>query len=143
MELGGGPVNQRDFVSESEAEVLRAAGVALRGRRVGLWEVTEAGAVRPLAVDRDRPLPDGAVREFNAALVGWNVELRPGQRWVGSRLDSGRWCIALVRTEVPGGPPGGVERRRPERLTLELAAIALGQLRLVERFRKDPSLRLH
>ncbi|HWO89404.1 MAG TPA: hypothetical protein VNL98_09680 [Gemmatimonadales bacterium] len=120
------------MISHREAEVLRAAGVALRGRRVGLWEVTEAGSVQPLAVDRGRPLPDGAVREFNAALAGWKVDLEPGRRWVGSRLDSGRWCIAPVRTEVPGGPPGGIERRRPERLILALAAIALGQLQLVQ-----------
>ena len=43
-----------------------------------------------------------------------------------ARLDMGRWCIAPVRSDIPAPPPGGIERRRKERMALELAGICLG-----------------
>jgi len=66
------------------------------------------------------------VFEMNEALGNWRVSLDVGRRWLACRLDAGRWCIAPVRREPPGPPPNGVERRRRERMTLELAALALG-----------------
>src|SRR5262249_15243065 len=44
-----------------------------------------------------------------------------------SRLNR-RWCLAPVRTDAPGPPPQGVERRTPERIALELAGECLGRL---------------
>jgi hypothetical protein len=38
----------------------------------------------------------------------------------------GRWCIAPVRSDVPAPPPGGMERRKKERMALELAGLCLG-----------------
>ena len=107
-------------------EVLRAAGVALQGRVVALWEATSAGDLLPVATGPGRPLPPTANREMNAALSEWGVPIHAGRRWLACRLDLGRWCIAPVRVEPPGPPPGGSERRPRERMTLELAALCLG-----------------
>src|SRR5207248_8714918 len=41
-------------------------------------------------------------------------------RWVASRLDEQRWCIAPVRRELPQPPPPGAERRGRERMALEI-----------------------
>ena len=110
-------------------EVLRRAGQALQGRVVGLWE-TRAGEVVPVATSLGRPLPPGAAREMREALGAWGVDLQGNQQWIGCRIDMGRWCIAPVRTDVPSPPPGGIERRRKERMALELAGLCLG---LIER----------
>jgi diguanylate cyclase (GGDEF)-like protein/PAS domain S-box-containing protein len=109
-------------------EVLRAAGVALQGRPVGLWEATESGDVLPVATSPGRPLPPTATDEMNEALAEWQVPRPRGRRWLACRLDLGRWCIAPVREHAPGPPPRGIERRRRERMTLELAALCLGLL---------------
>lgn len=114
-----------------QAEILRRAAQALQGRIVTLWEVT-SGAVAPILVSQDRPLPPTAAAEFNAALRAWGVPLPDGSRWISCRLDMGRWCIAPVRSDVPPAPPDGMERRRKERMALELAGLCLGLLR--ERF---------
>jgi len=110
-------------------EVLRRAGQALQGRVVGLWE-TRSGEVVPLATSLGRPLPPGAAREMREALSAWGVDLQGSQLWIGCRIDMGRWCIAPVRIDVPSPPPGGIERRRKERMALELAGLCLG---LIER----------
>jgi diguanylate cyclase (GGDEF)-like protein/PAS domain S-box-containing protein len=65
---------------------------------------------------------------MNEALGEWNVPIQSGKRWLACRLDLGRWCIAPVRVAPPGPPPSGSERRRRERMTLELAALCLGLL---------------
>jgi len=108
-------------------EVLRRAAQALQGRVVILWEVT-SGAVAPILVSQDRPLPPTAAAEFNAALRSWGVPLPDGSQWVACRLDMGRWCIAPVRSDIPEPPPGGQERRRKERMALELAGLCIGLL---------------
>ncbi len=118
------------------AEVLRAAGIALQGRVVGLWEAVAPGAVEPVATGPGRPMPESAVREMNESLRHWGVPLDTGKRWLACRLDAGRWCIAPVRLEVPGPPPTGSERRRRERMTLELAALVLGLLDRMEAARR-------
>lgn len=113
---------------EQLREVLRAAAIALQGRAVGLWEVGDGGSVRPIANSPGRDLPPTAIREMNEALGEWGVELVAGQRWLSCRIDLGRWCIAPLRFQPPQPPPHGIERRRRERMTLELAALCLGLL---------------
>jgi len=112
--------------SESLQEVLRSAAIALQGRPVALWEVHDGGAVRPIATSPGRILPPTAVREMNDALADWQVERTAGRRWLGCRLDMGRWCIAPLRGETAGPPPAGIERRKRERMTLELASLCIG-----------------
>src|SRR5260370_26910264 len=50
-----------------------------------------------------------------------------GRQWVGGGCANvGRWCVAPERRR-PGAPPPSVgERRRRERMTLELAGLCLG-----------------
>ena len=117
---------------EQLQEVLRSAAIALQGRAVGLWQVENGGEVRPVATSPGRTLPPTAIREMNEALAGWQVDRSTGRRWLACRLDLGRWCIAPVRGKPPGPPPSGIERRRRERMTLELAALCLGLLDGVE-----------
>jgi len=106
-------------------EVLRRAGQALQGRPVGLWEVQD-GNLLVVATSLGRPLPPNATGEMGAALQAWRVPLNDGQRWIACRIDMGRWAIAAVRTDIPMPPPGGIERRRRERMALELAGLCLG-----------------
>ena len=106
-------------------EVLRRAGQALQGRVVGMWEAT-ADSVVPILAAQGRSLPATAAVEINDALRHWSVPIPAGSRWLACRLDMGRWCIAPVRSDIPAPPPGGTERRRKERMALELAGLALG-----------------
>src|SRR5947208_8567542 len=114
-------------------EILRRTAIALKGRGVGVWEADARGRPRLLAVSSAEDVAPVAADELEALLreVG---ELpaagRPPRRWLASRLEGQRWCIAPVRTEPPQPPPAGVERRGPERLTLELAGVCIG---LIER----------
>lgn len=128
MDVGSDSLHRIEFWRE---EVLRRAEQALQGRIVGLWEST-GDAVVPIVVGGKRSLPPTAAGEINRALRAWHVSVPPGGRWLAARLDMGRWCIAPVRTDVPAPPPHGVERRKKERMMLELAGIALGLIE--ERF---------
>jgi hypothetical protein len=121
--------NQPQTLEFWRDEVLRRAGQGLQGRVVVLFEADERG-VRPVATSLHRPLPAGAAAEVTASLRSWNVSFAHATQWVACRLDVGRWCIAPVRTDIPLPPPGGVERRKKERMTLELAGLCLG---LIER----------
>lgn len=114
--------------TEYQQEVLRQAGVALQGRVVTLWEASST-AVAPL-VSNIPSLPNDAARlDLDATLRQWGAPIVAGSRWVGCRLDdSGRWCVAPVRSHPPVPPPGGVERRSRERLILELAGLCLGAI---------------
>jgi len=90
-------------------EILRQAS-AVVGNPVVLWEV---GAGDP-------PFDIEILRR-------WNVPLRAGSRWVAAPGGpTGSWVVAPVRSQPPAPPPGGRERRSRERLTLELAGLALG-----------------
>ena len=122
-------VESRDRIEFWRVEVLRRAEQALQGRIVGLWEAT-GDSVTPIPVGRERALPATARDEINRAIRSWKVPVAAGTRWLAVRLDMGRWCIAPVRSDIPAAPPGGIERRRKERMTLELAGLCLG---LVER----------
>src|SRR5256885_11996639 len=114
-------------------EILRRTAIALKGRGVGVWEADARGRPRLLAVSSAEDVAPVAADELEALLreVG---ELpaagRPPRRWLASRLEGQRWCIAPVRTEPPQPPPAGVERRGPERLTVEVAGVCIG---LIER----------
>jgi len=110
-------------------EVLRRAAITLGGRAVGVWEADPCGRLRLLAASSDdvAPLAD----QLEAALreLGELPGTRPlPRRWVASRLEEQRWCIAPVRRELPQPPPPGVERRGRERMALELAGVCIGLL---------------
>jgi hypothetical protein len=126
--------DNRDKIEFWREEVLRRAEQALQGRIVGLWETT-GDAVVPIWVGGRRLLPQTAAAEINRALRGWSVPVASGARWLAARLDMGRWCIAPVRADVPAPPPHGVERRKKERMMLELAGLCLGLIE--ERFAHD------
>jgi hypothetical protein len=115
-------------------EVLRRAEQALQGRIVGLWEV-RGDSVVAIPVGPERPLPATTRDEINRAIRSWKLPVKPGTRWLAARLDMGRWCIAPVRSDVPAPPPGGVERRRKERMALELAGLCLGLIE--EKFERE------
>jgi hypothetical protein len=99
-----------------------------------LFEATTK-TVAPVAIGSNRSLPLTASAEINGAVRRWSVPVPVGSRLLAARLDMGRWCIAAVRSDIPKAPPRGIERRRKERMTLELAGIALGLLE--ERFARE------
>jgi signal transduction histidine kinase len=106
-------------------EVLRQASIALQGRVVTMWEVAPGGQALPL-LSSGSAQTDGRA-DVSSTLRAWGAPIAPGGRWVGCRLaDAGRWCVAPVRKRPPEPPPGGVERRSRERITLELAGLCLG-----------------
>jgi signal transduction histidine kinase len=106
-------------------EVLRQASIALQGRVVTMWEVTPANLLQPVL--SSAPQPPELPLQVSATLREWGAVISPGGRWVGCHLDAnGRWCVAPVRRRPPAPPPGGVERRSRERITLELAGLCLG-----------------
>jgi len=117
--------DSRDKIEFWREEVLRRAEQALQGRLVALFEATDH-SVAPVAIGSNRRLPPTASKEINDAVRSWSVPVREGSHWLAARLDMGRWCIAPVRNDLPAPPPGGVERRRKERMTLELAGMCLG-----------------
>ena len=132
--MRGDVTADRDKIEFWREEVLRRAEQALLGRLVSLWETT-GDRVIPLAVGMKRELPPTIAGEINRALRSWRVPVATGTRWLAVRLDMGRWCIAPVRADIPAPPPHGVERRKRERMTLELAGLCLGLVE--ERFAAD------
>lgn len=105
-------------------EVLRQASIALDGRVVTLWEAAPTSQVH--AVLSSDPQA-GSALDVSSVLRQWGATISPGLRWVGCRLEGdGRLCVAPVRRHPPAPPPGGVERRSRERITLELAGLCLG-----------------
>ncbi len=108
-------------------EVLRRAGIALQGRDVGVWEVRANGRVSPVAVSSSHRSPTETTVELDNVLASWGIERGTGSRWLGCRLEQGgQWCVAPVRADAPEPPPAGIERRSPERMTLELAGLCIG-----------------
>ena len=108
-------------------EVLRQASVALGGRPVILWEVSARAELEPRLSDDPYETAAAAPTEVRNALRSWNIPILQGSRWVGCRVSpEDGWVIAPVRTRPPAPPPGGAERRSPERLTLELAGLCVG-----------------
>ena len=120
-------MTEQQTVSDGRQEVLRQASVALGGRPVTLWEVSARAELEPRLSYGTSPTQAGGASEVRTALRRWNVPILQGSRWVGCRADGeDSWVIAPVRIRPPAPPPGGRERRGPERLTLELAALCVG-----------------
>lgn len=114
---------------EKVGEVLRQAG-AVVGRPVTLWEVTDTSLAIPRASSAPTSLASSAGFDFDATLRRWKVPIQVGSRWVAAPpapdAAAPLWVIAPVRSRPPLPPPDGKERRSRERLTLELAGLALG-----------------
>src|SRR5256886_15744208 len=102
-------------------EIRRRAAIARKGRGVGVWEADARGRPRLLALSSAEDVAPVAADELEALLreVG---ELpaagRPPRRWLASRLEGQRWCIAPARTEPPKPPPPAPQRRGPRRSRL-------------------------
>lgn len=112
---------------QNRGEVLRQASVALRGRTVTLWEVSDRAEVSPVLTSAASATARDTVLDLDRTLHHWGAPIIEGSRWVGCRLDDGgEWCVAPVRKQPAAPPPGGVERRSRERITLELAGLCLG-----------------
>ena len=110
-------------------EVLRRAAVTLGGRAVGVWEADARGRLHLLAASSEDLAPLAGELEAVLHKLGELPGARPPPcRWVASRLEEQRWCIARVRRELPRPPPPGVERRGRERMALELAGVCIGLL---------------
>ena len=109
-----------------EREILRQTSVALGGRVVTLWEVSRDRALRPLLASLQDPPYHATVLDVESTLLRWKTPLAAGGRWVGCRLNEHEWCVAPVRREPAAPPPGGIERRSRERITLELAGLCVG-----------------
>src|SRR6267143_780358 len=109
-------------------EVLRRAAVTLGGRAVCVWEADVRGRLHLLASSSEDLAPLAGELEAALRTLGELPGARPPPcRWVASRLEEQRWCIARVRRELPR-PPLGVERRGRERVALELAGVWIGLL---------------
>jgi hypothetical protein len=116
-----------DPMPERRAEILRQASVALEGRAVTLWEVSSLAEVRPVLTSTLTPSARDTTLDLDHTLHHWGARIIEGSRWVGCRLNGdGTWCVAPVRKQPAGPPPGGHERRSRERITLELAGLCLG-----------------
>lgn len=116
-----------DSIPQLRSEVLRQASIALQGRPVTLWEVSARAEVSPIQTSVDNPTSVDTALDLDHTLHYWGAPIIQGSRWVGCRLnDGGPWCVAPVRKQPAAPPPGGVERRSRERITLELAGLCLG-----------------
>jgi two-component system NtrC family sensor kinase len=116
-----------ETIQARRREVLREASVALQGRVVTLWEVSRGAAVVPVLHSTAKPDPDDTRLDLDSTLHRWGTSLIEGSQWVGCRLaNGGQWCVAPVRRQPAAPPPSGVERRRAERMTLELAGLCVG-----------------
>src|SRR5437870_5854028 len=110
-------------------EVLRRAAVTLGGRAVGVWEADARGRLHLLASSSEDLASLAGELEAALRTLGELPGARPPPcRWVASRLEEQRWCIAPVRRELPQPPPPGAERRGRERMALELAGVCIGLL---------------
>ncbi|HVH66876.1 MAG TPA: EAL domain-containing protein [Gemmatimonadales bacterium] len=110
-------------------EVLARTSRALGGREVVVWEADgrERGRLHPLATSSGRPPALAAGRALAARLRRWNIEPRPGERWLATRVAASRWYVARVRADLPAPPPAGAAQRAQARLTLELAGLCIGR----------------
>jgi hypothetical protein len=114
-------------LADRRRALLDQASVALKGHIVALWRLTGGQAVAELVSQPGLP---GQVVEFDVAglLQRWGRVAPAGSLWVGCRIDADHWHVAPVRSDPPEPPPTGIERRSAERLVMELAGFALGEL---------------
>ena len=112
-----------------EREILRQAGVALHGRVVTLWEITAAADALPLMSSIPEPSTEDVTLDLDTTLRRWGAPIVQKSRWLGCRVAAdGPWVVAPVRNRPAAPPPGGIERRSPDRLVLELAGLSLGAI---------------
>lgn len=105
-------------------EVLRQTSAVI-GRPVTIWEVTGPHKAVPRGVSSaGAPAPF----DLHSILKRWKVPIPIGSVWIAApgAAGNGGWLVAPVRSRPASGPPGGRERRSRERLTLELAGLAVG-----------------
>src|SRR5690242_188801 len=121
---------------DRSAHVLQRARAALQGREVGIFESDARGHLRLLTATSEGALPRPG--ELERELAQRNIGNPEGRRWLASRLDTGRYAIAPIRSVPPVPPPHGVERRGEERQALERAGVALGVFELPQ-FSNAPS----
>ena len=108
-------------------EVLRQASVALGGRTVTLYEVSDVGDLIPRLSSAPHPGYHETKIDLDTTLRRWGHPIPPGSRWVAARVqEESRWVIAPLRGRPAAPPPDGKERRSPQRLTVELAGLCLG-----------------
>ena len=108
--------------------VLSSASRALRGRVVSVWESDEGGELRRIAASGFEESLLSAPEELARALRQWQGRVARRRKWVASRIEQGRWCVAPVNTRPPRPHAGTDDRRRPERAVLGLAGACLGML---------------
>lgn len=113
---------------ERRRVLLDQASAALRGHAVGLWRLAIGGRTVAEIVSRPNPSPEMLELDLAGLLRQWGRQARPESLWVGCRTSTALWHLAPVRTDPPGPPPTGIERRSPERLVIELAGLSLGAL---------------
>ena len=101
-----------------------------------MCEADSRGHLRLVAANREEDLGPIAVDDVKAALSRLG-EVREADRtphlWVAGHLTPRSWCVARVRSALPQPPPAGVERRSPERLTLELGGVCIGLIEAPDR----------
>src|SRR5437762_9419192 len=117
-------------------EVLRRVAIALQGREVGVCEADSRGRMHLLAGGSATAVDPVAANEVEATLRELGEVQGAGQSprlWVAGRLKPKHWCVTPVWDALPQPPPAGVERRSPERLTLELGGVCIGLLEAPER----------
>ncbi len=118
---------------EHPHEILRQASVALRGLPVTMWEARSKGGLAIVLRSTTEPRHTATALELHTTLRSWGIPVSTGSQWLSCYLeDIARWCLAPVRGHAAAPPPGGVERRAPARMTLELAALSLGLVLRVE-----------
>jgi signal transduction histidine kinase len=122
-------VGKNDGAPAHEREVLRQAGIALRGRIVTLWEISPTAEAIALMSSVAEPPPAATTLDLDATLRQWGAPVIQQSRWIGfPSPDFQRWCIAPVRSRPAAPPPRGKERRSGDRLILELAGLGLGAI---------------
>ena len=103
---------------------------------MGVCEADSRGHLRLVAANRAEDLGPIAVDDVKTALrrLGEVHEAdRTPHLWVAGHLTPRSWCVARVRSALPQPPPAGVERRSPERLTLELGGVCIGLIEAPDR----------
>src|SRR5437870_1894834 len=115
-------------LTERRRAILRQASAALRGRLVTLWRVRRWGPAVAEVASAPAPPPDAIEFDVAGVLRRWGRVLCDDSLWLGCRLGAHRWHVAPVRDDLPTPPPAAIERRSPERLTLELVGLSLGAL---------------
>lgn len=115
-------------VAERRRQLVTQASAALKGHVVALWRIEDDGQTIAEAVSRPDVPSDTFDFDLTQLLKRWGRAAPAGSLWVGCRIDAHRWCIGRVRSDPPGPPPNGIERRSPEQVIVDLVGLSLGVL---------------